>query len=68
MPDKHLDEIDTKENRRYCHLDEIGTKRSKKRSCQLSPYDKDKRRYCHLVELFDEGFILDRAEVTGPLG
>ena len=33
MPDKHLDEIETKKNKRYCHLDEIGTKRSKKRSC-----------------------------------
>ena len=66
MPDKHLDEIETKKNKRYCHLDEIGTNRSKKKI--LSPYDKDKRRYCHLVELFDEGFILDRAEVTGPLG
>ena len=64
MPDKHLDEIGTKKNKRYCHLDEIGTKIKK----ILSPYDKDKRRYCHLVELFDEGFILDRAEVTGPLG
>ena len=64
MPDKHLDEIETKKSKRYCHLDEIGTKIKK----ILSPYDKDKRRYCHLVELFDEGFILDRAEVTGPLG
>ena len=66
MPDKHLDEIETKKNKRYCHLDEIGTKRSKKISCHHMI--KIKRRYCHLMELFDECFILDRAEVPGPLG